>query len=53
MSSSQIQARQTWLAVYKQSGSFSVADRRYGIARSTIQRWIKRQAAEELADHSH
>jgi len=52
MSASQIQARQTWLAVYKQVGSVSVAARRCGIARSTLQRWIKRQTIEGLADHS-
>ncbi|MFC5409265.1 helix-turn-helix domain-containing protein [Larkinella bovis] len=52
MIASSVQARQTWLAVYRQVGSVSVAARRCGIARSTLQRWIKRQATEGLTDQS-
>lgn len=46
------QARQKWLAVYYQLGSISLAARRCGIARSTLQRWIKRKELEGFEDRS-
>src|SRR5687768_12581589 len=45
-------ARETWVKVFEQLGSVSKAARRCGIARSTIQRWIKRLPQEGLADRS-
>lgn len=36
------EAREKWVALYKQIGNVSVAARRCGIARSTLQRWIRR-----------
>jgi transposase len=43
-------ARETWVKVYEQLGSVSKAARHCGIARSTLQRWIKRLPQEGLAD---
>lgn len=48
-----IEARQKLVALYKQLGNISVTARRCGIARSTLQRWLKRQDEEELVDRSH
>lgn len=48
-----IEARQKWVALYKQLGNISVTARRCGIARSTLQRWLKRQDEEKLVDRSH
>ncbi|QMW03313.1 IS481 family transposase [Spirosoma foliorum] len=50
--SASAQTRQKWLAVYYQVGSISVAARRCGIARSTLQRWIKRKELEGFEDRS-
>ena len=53
-----IEARQKWVALYKQLGNISVTALRWGIARSTLQRWrsaarLKRQDEEKLVDRSH
>lgn len=45
-------ARADWIKVYQQLGSISKAARRCGIARSTLQRWIRRLPEEGLADRS-
>ena len=47
-----VEAREKWVALYKQIGNISVTARRCGIARSTLQRWIKRQDEAKL-DRSH
>lgn len=44
--------REGWIRTYEQLGSISKAARRCGIARSTLQRWIKRLPTEGLADRS-
>lgn len=46
-------AREKWVTLYKQIGNVSVAARRCGIARSTLQRWIKRQEENLFTDRSH
>lgn len=45
-------ARADWISVYQQLGSISKAARRCGIARSTLQRWLRRLPEEGLADRS-
>ncbi len=45
-------ARADWIKVYQQLGSISKAARRCGIARSTLQRWLRRLPEEGLADRS-
>ncbi|PTX13100.1 transposase [Pontibacter mucosus] len=45
-------ARADWIKVYQQLGAISKAARRCGIARSTLQRWIRRLPEEGLADRS-
>lgn len=52
MPTSTPQARQTWLRVYQQLGSVSLAARHCGIARSTLHRWLKRKAIQGLTDYS-
>ena len=47
-----IQTRTKWISIYQQLGNITVAARRCGIARSTLQRWLKRQSVEGLADKS-
>lgn len=44
--------REQWLKVYEKTGSISKVARKCGIARSTLQRWIKRQKLEGLSDRS-
>lgn len=46
-----IKARESWLKVYQDLGSITKADRRCGIARSTLYRWIER-SREGLQDKS-
>ncbi len=49
----QQKARAYWIRIYQQLGSISKAARHCGIARSTLQRWLKRLPQEGLlADHS-
>jgi transposase len=45
-------ARAVWIRTYEDLGSISKAARRCGIARSTLQRWLKRLPQEGLADRS-
>ena len=47
-----VEAREKLVALYKQIGNISVTARRYGITRSALQRWIKRQYEAKL-DRSH
>lgn len=47
------EAREKWVTLYKQLGNISVVARRCGIARSTLQRWIRRQGEENFFDRSH
>lgn len=44
--------RESWIRVYEQTGSISKAARKCGIARSTLQRWLKRLPEEGLNDRS-
>ena len=48
----QQKARADWIKICQQLGSISKAVRRCGIARSTLQRWLKRLPQEGLADRS-
>ncbi|WP_183309108.1 helix-turn-helix domain-containing protein, partial [Dysgonomonas hofstadii] len=41
-----IRARQNWLRIYEQTGSVTKTALRYGIARTTLYRWIKRYQEE-------
>jgi transposase len=45
-------ARAYWIRTYQQLSSISKAARHCGIARSTLQRWLKRLPQEGLADRS-
>ncbi|MEK6481955.1 IS481 family transposase [Catalinimonas sp. 4WD22] len=45
-------ARAVWIRTYEDLGSISKAAQRCGIARSTLQRWLKRLPQEGLADRS-
>ena len=52
------EAREKWVTLYKQIRNVSVAARRCGIARSTLQRWrsaarIKREDENLFTDRSH
>lgn len=45
-------AREGWIRTYEQLGSISKAARKCGIARSTLQRWVRRLPQEGLTDCS-
>ena len=47
-----IQTRTKWISIYQQLGNITIAARRCDIARSTLQRWLKRQSVDGLADKS-
>ncbi|WP_460474260.1 IS481 family transposase [Emticicia fontis] len=48
--STKAQARKKWLEIYYSCGSISKAALKCGIARSTLQRWIKRQSDDGEKD---
>ena len=47
------EAREKWVALYKQIGNVWGVAGRCGIARSTLQRWIKRKEENLFTDRSH